>query len=65
LYESILAEYDDPENPENQEEAMLGVLKHKEKHLDKLLFLGADYIQNTLRSSRTGPLDSFFKKAKA
>lgn len=65
LYETILGEYDDPENAENQEEAMLGVLKHKEKHLDKLLFLGADYIQNTLRSSRTGPLDSFFKKAKA
>jgi len=65
VYESILGEYDDPENPENQEEAMLGVLKHKEKHLDKLLFLGAEYIQNALRNSRTGPLDSFFKKANA
>lgn len=65
MYESILAEYDDPENAENQEEAMLGVLKHKEKHLDNLLFLGAEYIQNALRNSRTGPLDSFFKKVKA
>jgi DNA polymerase elongation subunit (family B) len=65
VYESILSEYDDPENAENQEEAMLGVLKHKEKHLDKLLFLGAEYIQNALRNSRTGPLDSFFKKVKA
>jgi len=65
MYDSILAEYDDPENAENQEEAMLGVLKHKEKHLENLLFLGAEYIQNALRNSRTGPLDSFFKKVKA
>jgi len=65
MYDSILAEYDDPENAENQEEAMLGVLKHKEKHLENLLFLGAEYIQNALRNSRIGPLDSFFKKVKA
>lgn len=62
LYETILGAFEDPENPENQEEATLGVLKHKEKQLDRLLFLGADYIQNTLRKSRTGPLDNWFKK---
>jgi DNA polymerase delta subunit 1 len=44
------------------EEAMLGVLKHKEKQLDSLLFLKAEYIQNIIRASRTGPLDNWFKK---
>lgn len=44
------------------EEAMLGVLKHKEKQLDSLLFLRAEYIQNIIRASRTGPLDNWFKK---
>jgi DNA polymerase elongation subunit (family B) len=44
------------------EEATLGVLKHKEKQLDSLLFLKADYIQNVIRASRSGPLDNWFKK---
>jgi DNA polymerase elongation subunit (family B) len=44
------------------EEATLGVLKHKEKQLDSMLFLKADYIQNIIRASRTGPLDNWFKK---
>jgi DNA polymerase elongation subunit (family B) len=44
------------------EEATLGVLKHKEKQLDSMLFLKAEYIQNIIRASRTGPLDNWFKK---
>jgi len=44
------------------EEATLGVLKHKEKQLDSLLFLKADYIQKVIRASRSGPLDNWFKK---
>jgi len=56
LYEQYLTKLGD------HEEATLKVLSHKESHLDKLLFLGAPYILNTVRKSRTGPLDSFFKK---
>jgi DNA polymerase elongation subunit (family B) len=44
------------------EEATLGVLKYKEKQLDSMLFLKAEYIQNIIRASRTGPLDNWFKK---
>jgi hypothetical protein len=44
------------------EEAMLGILKQKEKQLDSMLFLKAEYIQNIIRASRTGPLDNWFKK---
>ena len=56
LYEECMETVDD------HEQATLKVLAHKEKQLDSMLFLGADYIQNTIRKSRTGPLDSFFKK---
>ena len=56
LYDEYFEKLDD------QEQATLKVLAHKEKQLDSMLFLGADYIQNTIRKSRTGPLDSFFKK---
>lgn len=44
------------------EEATLSVLKLKEKQLDSMLFLKADYIQNIIRASRSGPLDNWFKK---
>jgi DNA polymerase elongation subunit (family B) len=44
------------------EEATLSVLKHKEKQLDSIMFLKADYIQNIIRASRSGPLDNWFKK---
>jgi hypothetical protein len=47
---------------EDHEQATLKVLAQKEKQLDSMLFLGAEYIQNTVRKSRTGPLDAFFKK---
>jgi len=50
------------EDGADQEEATLGVLKHKEKQLDSLLFLKADYIQNVIRASRSGPMDAFVKK---
>jgi DNA polymerase elongation subunit (family B) len=59
-YEQLYEEY--METVEDHEQATLKVLAHKEKQLDGMLFLGADYIQNTIRKSRTGPLDSFFKK---
>jgi hypothetical protein len=44
------------------EDATLNVLKYKEKQLESLLFLKADYIQNVIRASRSGPLDNWFKK---
>ena len=59
-YEQLYEEY--LETLDDHEQATLKVLAHKEKQLDSMLFLGADYIQNTIRKSRTGPLDSFFKK---
>jgi DNA polymerase elongation subunit (family B) len=46
----------------DQEEATLRVLADKEKHLDKLLFLSADYLRNPIRNTRTGPLDAYFKR---
>jgi DNA polymerase elongation subunit (family B) len=58
-YQQLYEEY--METVEDQEQATLKVLAHKEKQLDNMLFLGADYIQNTIRRSRTGPLDAFFK----
>ena len=61
-YEQLYEEY--MEIVEDHEQATLKVLGHKEKQLDGMLFLGADYIQNTIRKSRTGPLDSFFKPKK-
>ena len=60
-YEQLYEEY--LETLEDHEQATLKVLAHKEKQLDGMLFLGAEYIQNTMRRSRTGPLDAFFKPA--
>jgi hypothetical protein len=59
LYAEYLAKFDD-----DHEQATLKVLAQKEKQLDSMLFLGADYILNTVRKSRTGPLDAFFKPKK-
>jgi hypothetical protein len=56
MYEGMIAEGTD------HEEATLSILKHKEKQLDSLLFLKADYIQNIIRASRSGPLDNWFKR---
>jgi len=56
LYETYLERLGDPE------EATLKVLEQKEKMLDKLLFLGEPTLANVTRSSRKGPLDSFFTK---
>jgi hypothetical protein len=56
MYEGMIAEGTD------HEEATLGILKYKEKQLESLLFLKADYIQNVIRASRTGPMDAFVKK---
>jgi DNA polymerase elongation subunit (family B) len=56
MYEGMIAEGTD------HEEATLSILKYKEKQLEYLLFLRADYIQNVIRASRTGPLDNWFKK---
>jgi len=58
-YEQLYEEY--METVDDHEQATLKVLAHKEKQLDNMLFLGADYIQNTIRKSRTGPIDAFFK----
>jgi DNA polymerase elongation subunit (family B) len=59
-YAQMLA--DSMEDGNDLEEATLNVLKHKEKQLDSMLFLKADYIQNVIRASRSGPLDNWFKK---
>jgi DNA polymerase elongation subunit (family B) len=55
LYEEYIVDND-------HEQATLKVLAQKEKHLDKLLFLGAPYILNVVKKSRSGPLDGFFKR---
>jgi len=60
-YDQLYEEY--METLDDHEQATLKVLAHKEKQLDGMLFLGAEYIQNTVRRSRTGPLDAFFKPA--
>jgi hypothetical protein len=50
------------EKLEDAEEATLKVLGHKEKHLEKLLFLDAPYLANVLRSTKRGPLDMYLRK---
>ena len=42
----------------DEEDATLKVLKNKEKDLDSLLFMGAQY----LRKHKTGPIDAFFRR---
>ena len=59
-YAQMLA--DGMEDGKDLEDATLHVLKYKEKQLESLLFLKADYIQNVIRASRSGPLDNWFKK---
>jgi len=44
------------------EEATLGVLKHKEKQLDSMLFLKADYILRAQGKAVQSNLDNWFKK---
>jgi hypothetical protein len=44
------------------EEAMLGVLKHKEKQLDSMLFMKADYILRAQGKAVQSNLDNWFKK---
>ena len=57
MYDGFIAE--DIEH----EEATLGVLKYKEKQLDSLLFLKADYIQESLQEKKgQRTLTSMFKK---
>jgi DNA polymerase elongation subunit (family B) len=53
---------DTMEDGQDLEDATLNVLKYKERQLESLLFLKADYIQNVIRASRSGPLDNWFKK---
>jgi hypothetical protein len=60
-YESLYNDYF--EKLGDAEEATLKVLAHKEKHLEKLLFLDAPYLFNILRSTKRGPLDTFFKRS--
>jgi DNA polymerase elongation subunit (family B) len=60
-YEELYEQYYDKLGDE--EEATLKVLAHKEKHLEKLLFLDAPYLGNVVRNSRRGPLDAFFKRS--
>lgn len=57
LYKEYLEKFEDPE------QATLKVLDHKEKHLEKLLFLDAPYLANVVRAAKRGPLDTFFKRS--
>jgi hypothetical protein len=41
---------------------MLGVLKHKEKQLDSMLFMKADYILRAQGKAVQSNLDNWFKK---
>ncbi len=56
LYEQYLEKLGD------SEEATLKVLAHKEKHLDKLMFLETSYLKNLVKANTRGPLDAFFKR---
>jgi hypothetical protein len=48
-----------PEFPDlDEEDAMLAVLKLKEKELDSILFMGAQY----LKKHKRGPMDAFLRK---
>ena len=60
-YKELYSEYF--EKLGDDEEATLKVLAHKERHLEKLMFLEAPYLANVIRSSRKGPLDKFFGRA--
>ena len=57
LYEDYFEKFGDAE------EATLKVLTHKERHLEKLLFLDAPYLANLVRANTRGPLDRFFRRA--
>jgi DNA polymerase elongation subunit (family B) len=54
-YEKMFKEY---RERMDEEESTLTVLKHKEKELDSLLFLGAPY----LTKHKKGPMDAFLKR---
>ena len=58
LYESYMETLDD------QEQATLKVLAHKEKQLDNMLFLGADYIKVAMGKPVFGKIYNFFKPKK-
>ena len=53
---------DSMEDGTDLEEATLGVLKHKEKQLDSLLFMKADYILRAQGKAVQSNLDNWFKK---
>jgi DNA polymerase elongation subunit (family B) len=47
------------EDGEEEEEATLKILKHKEKELEKLMFMGASY----LTKHKRGPMDMFLRRS--
>jgi DNA polymerase elongation subunit (family B) len=55
-YDTMFKEF--REDGLDEEDATLKVLKNKEKDLDYLLFMGAQY----LRKHKTGPIDAFFRR---
>jgi DNA polymerase elongation subunit (family B) len=59
-YAQILA--DSMEDGKDLEDATLNVLKYKEKQLDSLLFLKADYILRAQGKAVQSNLDNWFKK---
>lgn len=56
LYEDYFEKFGDAE------EATLKVLTHKERHLEKLLFLDAPYLANLVRANTRGPMDRFLRR---
>jgi hypothetical protein len=52
------AMYEDYRKTMDEEDATLTVLKHKERELETMMFLGASYLQKHKR----GPLDAFFTR---
>lgn len=56
-YDSLLKDYMD-EKGMDEEDATLAVLKQKERELESILFLGAQY----LNKHKRGPMDAFLKR---
>lgn len=62
LKASISAKQPDLSADDLEEETTLAVLKHKEKQLDSIMFLGSPDLSKIVRSKVRGPMDKFMKK---
>ena len=62
LNATIAAKQPDLSADELEEETLLAVLKHKEKHVDSLVFMKSSAIANEVRRTTRGPMDLFVRK---